>query len=98
MSKNVQEFLAQVDQARRNAEGIYEDGKWYLVLKRNSVHNDTEMCPFCGNEHFHDQVDGHRVAHCPDYEFNYIMGIDTVFTNKKGQIFKARDGYIIKTV
>jgi len=98
MSKNIQEFLAQVAHARRKAEGEYHDDTLYLILKRPDEESETEMCPFCGQEHFHGHGDGHRAAHCPNNEVSNILGDKAIFMNDAGLIFSAKNGYIVKTV
>ena len=62
----------------------------YLILYRDTDISDTDTCPFCGSNHSHGSLDGHRVAHCATGSKEKIVAED-------GTELFQNDGYYVKT-
>jgi len=93
--------IRDMNDARKYAVGEMYFGRLTLVLHRHPRKPDrTEICPFCGCYHIHGSGDGHRTPHCATnkYGCEFVMGGDVIFKNKDGEVFDAKDGYILRSI
>lgn len=77
------------------------------LLGNGNIKWDIDRCAFCGAIHDdHGEGSGHRTSHCHSFSFcnydseifSYIFGRNSIFQNRKGQIFNSRNGYVIKDI
>lgn len=62
-------------EARQNCQVVYVPDFVLPILYRDTPYTHTDPCPFCGEEHFHGDTDGHRALHCePCPDYNYVAG------------------------
>lgn len=70
-------------------------GKKIIIIERDwsgykgDIAPRTEACPFCGGNHLHGGIDGHRVTHCgTDVPNPTVIATD-------GSVLSVSDGYWI---
>ena len=59
-----------------------------FIVLRCDARGRTDQCPFCGDRHYHEPMEGHRVAHCTT--------TDAIAIAPDGTMLHQGDGYVIR--